>query len=68
MRWVAVLAALVLSLAAAWAQEPAKGWLGIELKDMTKEEADALGKRCQARCRRTSGKGGASARRHPAFR
>ncbi len=43
MRWVAVLAALVLSLAAAWAQEPAKGWLGIELKDMTKEEADALG-------------------------
>jgi WD40 repeat protein len=43
MRWVAVLAALVLSLAAARAEEAAKGWLGVELKDVTKEEADALG-------------------------
>jgi WD40 repeat protein len=25
------------------AQQPAKGWLGVELKDITKEEADALG-------------------------
>ena len=43
MRWVAALAALVLSLAAARAEEPAKGWLGVELRDVTKEEADALG-------------------------
>jgi WD40 repeat protein len=44
MRWVALfVAALVLSLAAARAEEPAKGWLGVQLKDLTKEEADALG-------------------------
>jgi WD40 repeat protein len=42
-RWVAALAALVLSLAAARADEPAKVWLGVELGDVTKQEADALG-------------------------
>ena len=43
MRWVAVLAALVLSLAAAQAEELARGFLGVEVKNVSKEEADALG-------------------------
>ncbi len=44
MRWIALLAAgLVLVAASARAEEPAKGWLGVQLRDITKEEADALG-------------------------
>jgi PDZ domain/WD domain, G-beta repeat len=44
MRWIAVfLFCLVLGCGAAGAQEQAKGWLGVELKDITKEEAEALG-------------------------
>ncbi len=44
MRWLALLvAALVFGILAAGAEEQPKGWLGLQLKDLTKEEADALG-------------------------
>ena len=39
-----LLAAVVLLIAgAAWAQEQGQGWLGAQLEDVTKEEADKLG-------------------------
>jgi WD40 repeat protein len=43
MRVLAILLFCIALAPAARAQEQAKGWLGVELKDLTKEEADALG-------------------------
>jgi hypothetical protein len=44
MRFIAMLlVGLVLGLSGLAAQEAGSGWLGAELADLTKEEADALG-------------------------
>jgi hypothetical protein len=44
MRRIAVfLFCFVLGCGVAGAQEQVKGWLGVELKDITREEAEALG-------------------------
>jgi hypothetical protein len=41
-RWLLLLAGLLFA-GAAWAQEQRPGWLGAELLNVTKEEADKLG-------------------------
>src|SRR5262249_26121685 len=42
-RLLPLVAVVLLMAGAAWAQEQRPGWLGVEVQDVTKEEADKLG-------------------------